>query len=397
MKWPGRTVGLVALVAAAGCSSPAERAPTPADERLTPLLLVRVAEGPMPSSVEAGSVVRARTSADVASRVLAPVTEVQVRAGDRVRQGQVLVVLDGRELASRADAAAATLRSAEDAVRAAEAGIATAAAEQKLAASTFTRISTLLERRSATAQELDQAAAALSAAESRLAGARAASASAAAARDAARAGADAARVMSSYAVLTAPFDGTVAARRVDPGVMATPGASLLTLEDTSALQLEATLDEARASLVAPGTDVEVLLGHDQAAWVTARVVEVARADPASHQFVVKALLPAGITTRTGAFARLRITGPARPALTIPASSLVRRGQLSFVFVPDAEGRARLRAVSVGGRRDDRVEVLAGLSSGEMVVETPPPDLADGRRVAAPGAAARGLAPSGASR
>ena len=35
MKWPGRTVGLVALVAAAGCSSPAERAPTPAVDRLT--------------------------------------------------------------------------------------------------------------------------------------------------------------------------------------------------------------------------------------------------------------------------------------------------------------------------------------------------------------------------
>jgi hypothetical protein len=80
-----------------------------------------------------------------------------------------------------------------------------------------------------------------------------------------------------------------------------------------------------------------------------------------------------------------------------ADRLVRRGQLSFVFVPDAEGRARLRAVSLGGRRDDRVEVLAGLSSGEMVVETPPPDLADGRRVAATGAAERGLAPSGASR
>jgi RND family efflux transporter MFP subunit len=161
--------------------------------------------------------------------------------------------------------------------------------------------------------------------------------------------------------------------------MASPGTPLVTLEDTSALQVEATIDEARAALVAPGATIDVQLG-DTDNWIQARVMEVARTDPASHQFRVKAALPSDATTRTGAFGRLRIAGPARAALTVPATSLVRRGQLSFVFVPDTTGRARLRAVSVGRRSAERVEVLAGLSPGESVVAAPPPDLVDGRRV-----------------
>jgi RND family efflux transporter MFP subunit len=387
---------LAAGMATATCGAP-DKADPAADDTFAPLPLARVAESPFAAFVEAGGAVRARTTASVASRVLAPVTDVRVRAGDRVRQGQVLVVLDARESAARAAAATAALRSAEDALRAADAGIDTAAAEQKLAAATFTRVSGLHARRSATAQELDQAASALSAADARLAGARAAASAAAAGRDAARAAAEAAGVTTSYTTLVAPFAGTVAARLVEPGSMATPGTPLVTLEDTAALRLEATLDEARASLVLPGAMVDVQLSANADTWIQARIVELERVDPSSHQFRVKAELPAGTSARTGAFGRMRIPVPARAALSVPATSLVRRGQLSFVFVPDAAGRARLRAVSIGRSGSDRVEVLAGLSAGEPVVEAPPVDLTDGRRVTAAAATSQSPSPLGAPR
>ena len=391
-------LGAVALaaLAATGCSGPAEGPRHSDNEPLLTLTVSAVTEGTMPSSFEAGGIVRARTTASLSSRVLAPVTDVRVRAGDRVRRGQVLVVLDGREWTSRAEAARASLQSAEEGVRAAGAAVETAAAGQKLAAATFARVNELHARRSATPQELDQATAALGAADSALAGARASSAAAAASRDAARAGFETASVASSYTELRAPFDGTVAARAVDAGAMASPGATLLTLEDTSALQVEATLDEARVALVSPGSAIDVLLDQADNAWLAARVVEVARVSPASHQAVVKAELPAGTAARTGAFARLRLAGPPRTGLTIPAGSVVRRGQLSFVFVPDAAARARLRAVSLGQRRDGRVEVLAGLAAGEPVVDAPPPDLADGRLVTT-ASGARSPAPRGVGR
>ena len=64
----------------------------------------------------------------------------------------------------------------------------------------------------------------------------------------------------------------------------------------------------------------------------------------------------------------------RRALTIPAGALVRRGQMTSVFVIEQDV-ARLRLVNVSG-----TEVLAGLSAGDVVVVTPPPVLTDGRRV-----------------
>jgi RND family efflux transporter MFP subunit len=184
-------------------------------------------------------------------------------------------------------------------------------------------------------------------------------------------------------VLTAPFDGLVTERNVDPGTMATPGAPLLTLDDATAFRLEVRVDEARAAQVAVGAPAEVSLGEataPDAAWSRARVVEVARLDAASHGFVVKIELPEGAQVRSGQFGRARFQGPVQRTLTVPAAALLRRGQLTFVFAVDADGVARLRPISVGATAADRVEALAGVRDGEQVVLAPPASLSDGTRV-----------------
>jgi hypothetical protein len=80
------------------------------------------------------------------------------------------------------------------------------------------------------------------------------------------------------------------------------------------------------------------------------------------------------------FGRARFAGPARRALTVPGSAVVRRGQLTSVFVVGSDNRARLRMVNVGAESGGRVEVAAGLDAGERVVLTPPAALADGAPV-----------------
>jgi hypothetical protein len=70
----------------------------------------------------------------------------------------------------------------------------------------------------------------------------------------------------------------------------------------------------------------------------------------------------------------------RTVLNVPSATVVRRGQLSLVFVVDGEERARLRAVTTGARTEDGVEILAGLSQGERVVVAPPPTLVDAMEV-----------------
>jgi RND family efflux transporter MFP subunit len=256
----------------------------------------------------------------------------------------------------------------------------------QLAGATHNRLRGLHEKKSATAHELDQAIAALRSAEAQVGSARAQRAAAAAARDATRAGGDAAGISLSYATITAPFDGVVSSRSVDPGTMAVPGMPLLVLEQTGARRLEATLDEARAHGVAVGQNVDVRLdGAD--VWQPAAVVEVGRIDPVSHSFLVKIELPQAAEPRTGAFGRARFSGPTRRALTVPPSSIIRRGQLAFVFVVGPERLARLRPVSPGPVAGAGAEILAGLTEGELVVTAPPADLRDGTPIAGASAAA----------
>jgi RND family efflux transporter MFP subunit len=382
-------VPIAALVLTAGCrhEPDASKAEAPAMD----LELVAVQSTALVSSFHAGGVVRARSTAAVSSRILAPVLQVHVRAGDRVKRGAPLVTLDGREITANRARAAAAFSGAVEAAHAAEADVRSAQAAVVLARATHERIRTLHDKRSATPQELDQARSSLDAAEAQLAGARARVAAATGAREAAGAASAAAGIATSYATLAAPFDGVVTTRSVDPGAMAAPGMPLLTIEDTSGFRLEVAVDEARAGHVTAGRAVDVTIGEDT---VTGRVSEVARIDPAAHSFLVKVDLPVqgtkktkgtesapeGAYYRSGVYGRARFAGPERSGLSVPASAVVRRGQLTFVYLVDAAGRARLRPVNVGPEQAGRVEILAGARAKDLVVLDPPASLSDGTLV-----------------
>lgn len=370
-------LALALLVTACGTDAPrpAEDAP-PAQVATARAELVD-----LPSSFEAGGVVRARTNAAIASRLLAPVVDVHVRAGDRVRRGAPLVTLEGREIAAMRNQADATANASEEEVRAAEGAVRAAEASLALARATHERVRALHEKRSATAHELDQATAALDGAQAQIDSARARLSAAVASRAAAAAAVEAAAAAQAYTTLTAPFDGVITERLIDPGDMAAPGVRLLTLEDPRALRLEVTLDEARAAMVSKDQAVRVALdGANPDARVEAVVGEIARLDPASHSFLAKIDLPSTVTAPSGAFGRARFDGPARKALVIPASSAIRRGQLTFVYVVGSDQRVRLQPISPGAQTDDRLEVLAGVDEHATVVRRPPAALADGARI-----------------
>jgi RND family efflux transporter MFP subunit len=214
----------------------------------------------------------------------------------------------------------------------------------------------------------------------RAAGARLAEASASV--SAAQAASRAAEVAGSFSSIAAPFDGLVTNRLLEPGNMATPGVPILTIETTDGFRLEVRIDAARAGSVKIGDTAAIEL-EDQgvADTIAGRVVEVARAiDPGAHAFVVKIQLPAGVAARSGMFGRARFEDEKRKALAVPASAVVRRGQLSLVFVVESSRHARMRAVTAGAQSGDSVEVLAGIQPGEAVIVNPPASLVDGAEV-----------------
>jgi multidrug efflux pump subunit AcrA (membrane-fusion protein) len=340
---------------------------------------------------DAGGVVAADESATIASRIVAPVRAVHVRAGDAVRAGDVLVTLDARDLSAQAREAGAASESAEHALAQARSEEVSAAADQRLALAWRTRMATLHERGSATAQEFDEAEARLASANARQTGAQAAVEQAIARVASLRAGAEAAAITQSFTTIRAPFAGIVTERLTDPGNLASPGVPLLRLDAAGPRRVEVSVDESRAAQVHPGDPVQVLI--EGAAPIDGRVSEVARTvTPDQRAFVVKVSLPREASPRTGTFARVRFRGATEPALVIPSESLRRQGQVTSVFVVQ-DGVARLRLVQVGETGDEGTHVQAGLDAGEVVVVDPPAVLLDGRRVtsAAPRAPVRGKA------
>jgi RND family efflux transporter MFP subunit len=341
---------------------------------------VRATAGDIAQTFEVGGVVRARLTATIASRVTAPIEAFYVTSGARVKRGTPLVALESRALDADVERSRAAATGAVEAVDAAAADVRAAESSLTLARATHDRVRSLFDKRSATAQEWDEALARLQGAEAQAAAARARAAAARSARDAAEAALRGAETARSYASITAPFDGVVAERLVDPGAMANAGATLLVVEDASVLRLHVLVDESRARGISPGSDADVRLDQD-AAWTRGHVAEVGRLDAASHTFLVKLDGPGIQAARSGWFGRARFPIGTRRALTVPATSLVRRGQLVFVYLATPENIVRLRAVVAGEAIGNRVEILAGLTEGDLIVTAVLPGLTDGAAIA----------------
>ncbi len=99
--------------------------------------------------------------------------------------------------------------------------------------------------------------------------------------------------------------------------------------------------------------------------------------------LLKIRLPREAALRPGAYARVAIPVGETTRLVVPASALLRQGQLTGLVVVDASGIARFRLVRTAPLGEDRVVVLSGLAEGVRYVVTPPAGLVDGMRVEQP--------------
>jgi len=372
------TAALLMSAALAGCSVGRTAAALPDAPEPIAVTTAQVAMTDVASAIDSGGLVQARTTATLTARIMAPVREVRVSPGDQVREGQTLIVLDGDDLAAGARAARSAALAAEQGSKAAAAELQAADAGLALARASHDRIAGLQAKRSATAQELDDAVAALRSAEARVAGASARALQAASAVESARAASDQASTTESFTTIAAPFDGLVTEKTVEAGNMASPGMPLLRVEDTRGFRLEVRVDESRVGQIHNGDSVPVFLGTGTTS-IAGAVVEISRAvNVDARAFLVKIALPDAGGLRSGEFGKARFGGTPRRALNVPSSAIVRRGQLTSVFVVD-NGVARVRLVNLS-----ESEVLAGLMESDVVILSPPASVTDGRRVSVGG-------------
>lgn len=306
------------------------------------LALTTVEEVPSQRQVTAYGVVHPEMGAVLSAKVLARVMEMPLRAGDPVAKGQTVVALDKSDL------------EAEMAVAKAASGRAQAALKQ--AKSEYSRVKSLAKRGSATARELDQATGAYQQAQQAASGAESQLALVA--------------TRIGHTTINAPFSGRLVERLTEVGQMAAPGAPLVRLESAGAPELWADISQHDIGRVAVGAAVQVEIGGLSAA-LSGKVTRIVPAgDPRSHTFTVKVRLDGDTDTlaqvRSGMFGVVAIPYATDPVLMVPESAVVRRSEVTAVYVM-GDHQPELRLVRLGRMVGDQQVILSGLSVGESVV------------------------------
>jgi membrane fusion protein, multidrug efflux system len=267
---------------------------------------------------------RAIREAEIVATQLAIIRTIDVEEGDTVKAGQTLARLDGRDLKLQAAAAGVTLENLER---------------------ELDRLQSV-SREAIALEEVDKQRYAV---------------------EEARAAAKLTRHQATQTTVRAPFDGTVVQRHVDKGNLATTTTPLLRLADLSILELALHVPERDAASVKVGTPVELELVDG-----TRFSAEVFRKAPIVDELTGTVKLTVHASTypesaMPGAFARASILIDARDE----APSLARQAIFEVEGEPHvyviAEGKARRRAVEVGLKGSERVEILSGLQDDDAVI------------------------------
>lgn len=274
----------------------------------------------------------------VASKLLAKVIETNVTAGQTVATGDVLVKLDDSDLQSRLKQAEAALTSAE--------------VNRDQAAMDLARAKKLQEKNAISTADFDRADSTSKSADSAV--------------NQAKHAVHEAQIMLDYATIKSPMNGTIVDKRIEAGDTVSPGQVLLTLFDPSHMQMVASVRESLAMHLKPGQLLPTRLDSldlDCEATISELVPE---ADVGSRSFTVKVIGPCPAGAYSGMFGRLKLPLADEEVLVVPTSAISRVGQLTLVDVV-LDDVVHRRHVRVGRTLDGDIEILSGLSVGELVV------------------------------
>jgi RND family efflux transporter MFP subunit len=335
-------LALGALAALGACGG--ETPPAKALQQPPVLEAAAVERREVDLSFSAEAVLEAVRQSTVSAQIAGRIVDIRFDVGDRVKKGEVIVRIDERAATQAVAASAAQVLEAQAALGNARAQ--------------FERNRQLLAQKFISQAALDQAEAAYKAAQARV--------------SALLAGAGAAATERSFATIVAPYSGVVSARHVELGEMASPGRPLMTGFDPSTLRAVANVPQAQLAAIQSSGRARIelpALGQ----WVDAKgLTVVPAADPRTHTTRVRIELPDDVQgIYPGVFARAHFVTGRAARLLVARTAVIRRSEVTAVYVLDGAGWPHLRQVRLGTAGDERaVEVLAGLKPGERVALDP---------------------------
>ena len=304
--------------------------------------VVTVGATSVSTGYELDGVVEAVRQATVAAQATGRVASLLVKVGDKVRAGQVLATIDDRDT--------------QTGVARSQAQVAQADAELANALANVRRTRDLRQQGFVSQAALDVAESQYKAAQ--------------AGREGAGAGAQQARLAQSFTQVTVPFDGYVLETLAQAGDLAVPGKPVAVVYAPQPLRVVAQVPASMAATARSAKSVEMQVPGAAGAgqWLAPAAQQgVTAADPVSQTVTWKLDVPpaAAAQLMPGQQTRVRFVGGSAQRMVLPQAAVLRRGELTGVYVASDKGFV-LKAVRLGAQHGDSVEVLAGLKAGDVV-------------------------------
>jgi RND family efflux transporter MFP subunit len=311
--------------------------------------------------VTASGKIEAENSANVSTRMMGYVTKINVKVGQKVNAGQLLVSINNTDLqAKKAQVDASILQ---------------ATAGYNNAKKDYERFVALFAQQSASQKELDDMTSRYEMAKASLEGAKQMR--------------NEVMAQFNYSNITAPFSGVVTNTFVKEGDMANPGMPLVSIEGTNQMQVTAMVSESDITAIQNGMKAKVLVKSTNEEF-SGTVTEVSSsAKNTGGQYLVKLNLSkidkkvlAGmfVNVQFPILNKTKETTNSTDKVVVPESALVHQGQLTGIYTIGNENTAILRWLRIGKSFGNQVEVLSGLNSNEQYIVSAEGKLYNGAKV-----------------
>ncbi len=329
--------------------------------------MIAATSGAVATRVIGPGTMQARVPVTLSSRLNATVTQVKVDIGDTVRQGQLLVTLDDRDLNARRGIVSGQQEALLQNTEGARAGLARAQADIELARSKQRRDAELLAKRFVSQAVLDASNAALQSAEAGINAARATLAAREADARTLSQEAKFADAVLSFTRIVAPVDAIVVQRLAEVGSTVIPGMPILKLVDPKTLWIATRVDESAVGRVQVGQTASIKLRSGEV--MTGKVARIARqSDAATRELDVHVTFD--VVPKRFAIdqeAEVTIAIGEDHGIVVPLAALTRdkTGRQGVLVVEDE--RTRFQAIDTESADAKQVLVKKGLKGGETVI------------------------------
>jgi RND family efflux transporter MFP subunit len=309
--------------------------------------VIEAAAGPAVKAVTVLASVTPYQQATLYAKVSGYLSKVLVDKGDYVKAGQLLATIESQETDAQYNSARADLIN-----------------KQRIAQ----RFDQLLRQNAIAAQLVDQADA-----DARIA----------------QAAQDQAATLKSYERLTAPFDGRVTARFVDPGALVQNATTsqiaaqpVVTISDDSKLRIDAYVPQDVAPFVHAGDDADIVDAANSGRSIQAKIARVSgQLDERTRTMLVEVVLDNRKDFLLGgSFAYLTLHVPISSDILVPVGALITRGGNQFIATVGSDSRLHYIRVAIGSTDGDTVSVTSGIARGTRVAVDLPTEASDGALV-----------------